>query len=103
MPITTSLVTAPKTEPIELQDIKNHLRLDIDFETEQALLESYITAARKLLGQDRHRGRQRVRKVRHDACRVAERPEQRRRRLRPRRARSAHRGAFGLYRFQAGP
>ena len=47
MPIITSLVTAPKREPVELQDIERHLRLDIDYPEEQELLELYITAARK--------------------------------------------------------
>lgn len=47
MPIITTLVTAPTREPVELQDIERHLRLDIDYPEEQELLQLYITAARK--------------------------------------------------------
>jgi uncharacterized phiE125 gp8 family phage protein len=49
----TELATngAPKREPVELTDLEMHLRLDIDYPTEQPLLESYISAARKLIEQ----------------------------------------------------
>ena len=47
----TELVTVPKREPVELTDLEMHLRLNIDYAAEQPLLESYISAARKLVEQ----------------------------------------------------
>ena len=51
MPIIATLVTAPKRKPVELTDLEMHLRLDIDYPTEQPLLEMYITAATKRVEQ----------------------------------------------------
>jgi len=51
MPFITSLSTAPEEEPVELQDLMYHLRLDINFASEEKLLQTYITAARKRIEQ----------------------------------------------------
>jgi len=51
MSFITSLITAPEEEPVELQDLMYHLRLDINFATEEKLLQTYITTARKRLEQ----------------------------------------------------
>jgi uncharacterized phiE125 gp8 family phage protein len=42
-----TLVTAPTTEPITLTDIKDHLRIDTDIDSEVEEINSYISAARR--------------------------------------------------------